>query len=59
MKTAAPATKRKANTSSKFTTPVPEMAYEAWLEESRKFHQIMEGKTVDCRPASVIVRESR
>lgn len=59
MKTAAPASKRKARTSAKFTIPNPGMALEAWLEESRKFHQLMDGKAVDRRPASIIVGESR
>ena len=58
MKTVA-AAKHKAHTSSKFTIPNPEMAYEAWLEETKKFRQLMDGKAVDRRPASVIVREGR
>lgn len=59
MKTVVSAAKRKSSTSSKFTIPNPDMEFEAWLEETKKFRQIMDGKSVDRRPASVIVREGR
>ncbi|MGV3660685.1 MAG: hypothetical protein ACO1TE_10890 [Prosthecobacter sp.] len=59
MKTIVPASGRKAKADSKFTIPNPDMSYEAWLEQEKKFRAIMDGQAVDRRPASVIVREGR
>ena len=50
---------RKRRTTAKFTIPNPEMSYEAWLKIEAKFRKLMDGKAIDHRTASVIVREGR